>query len=273
MKKVLSIIKTVLVWLVVAVAVFMMIFTIFSVNMFDRNDRSIFGIRMYTVLTDSMAATDFSAGAIVFMKEVDPSTLKEGDIISYISQSTESFGEVITHKIRSKTTDAQGNPGFITYGTTTGVDDEMVITYPYITGKYIGHIPGIGHFFNFLKTPQGYLVCIFIPFALLIIYQGIRVINLFRRYRKEQMAEVEEEKARLAREREENERMLAELQALRLQMMGGGGVPPADAPVAPEAPAAPIESENCTQADAPKEQPAETDASEGATDSSNNENA
>lgn len=236
MKKALSIVKTVLVWLVVAVAVFMMIFTIISVNTFDRNDRSLFGFKLYTVLTDSMAATDFSAGAIVIMKEVDPSTLEEGDIISYISQSTESFGEVITHKIRSKTVDAQGNPGFITYGTTTGVDDEMVITYPYITGKYVGHIPAVGYFFTFLKTTPGYFVCIFIPFAILIIYQGLKVINLFRRYKKEQMAEVQEEKDRLAAEREENERLLAELQALRMQMQSEVAATTVTTPTA-EAPA------------------------------------
>jgi hypothetical protein len=165
------------------------------------------------------------------MKEVDPSTLEDGDIISYISQSTESFGEVMTHKIRSKTVDAQGNPGFITYGTTTGVDDETVVTYPYITGKYVGHIPVVGHCFTFLKTTTGYFVCIFIPFALLIMYQGIKVINLFRRYKKEQMAEVQAEKDRLEAEREENARILAELQALRMQMQTEAATPPpAEAP-------------------------------------------
>ena len=170
------------------------------------------------------------------MKEVDPTTLQEGDIISYISQSTDSFGEVITHKIRSKTVDAQGNPGFITYGTTTGVDDETVVTYPYITGKYVGHIPVVGHFFTFLKTTTGYFVCIFIPFALLIMYQGIKVINLFRRYKKEQMAEVQAEKDRLEAEREENARILAELQALRMQMQTEAATTTPTTPTA-EAPA------------------------------------
>jgi len=225
MKKALNIIKNILVWAVVALAVFMMIFTIFSVTTFDRNDRSLFGYKMYTVLSDSMAATDFDAGSVVFMKEVDPSTLKEGDIISYISQSTDNYGEVITHKIRKLTTDAEGEPGFITYGTTTGMDDENIVTYPYITGKYVGHISGIGHFFHFLKTPQGYIVCIFIPFALLILYQGIKCIKLFRRYKKEQMEEMQEEKDKLAAEREENARVLAELQALKAQM---SGTPPTD---------------------------------------------
>ena len=82
MKKALGIIKTALVWLVVLLAVFMMIFTVLSVTTFNRNDRSLFGYKMYIVNTDSMAATDFAAGSLIMVKDVDPSTLKEGDIIS-----------------------------------------------------------------------------------------------------------------------------------------------------------------------------------------------
>ena len=132
MKKALDITKKVLVGLVVAVAVFMMIFTVISVTTFNRNDRNLFGYRAYIVNTDSMAATDFNAGDLILVKETDPNTLQPGDIITFISQDSESFGEVITHKIRERTVDANGNAGFITYGTTTGVDDKTVVTYLYI---------------------------------------------------------------------------------------------------------------------------------------------
>ena len=220
MKKALKIIKNTFVWLVIALAVFMMIFTVVSVTTFNRNDRDLFGYKAYIVNTDSMAKTDFNAGDLIFVKEVDPSTLNEGDIITYISQNTESFGETITHKIRRRTTDAEGNPGFITYGTTTDTDDTTVVTYPYILGKYETHLPKVGTFFNFLKTTPGYFVCIFVPFMLLIIYQGVDFFRLFRRYRKEQMDEMEAEKAKLDEERAANARMLEELQALKAQLEG-----------------------------------------------------
>ena len=189
-KKVLNTVKDIFVWLVMVLAIGMMLFTILSVNVFNRSDRSILGYRLYVVHSDSMSATDFDAGSLIFVKEVDPSTLKEGDIITYMSQNSESFGECITHKIKKLTIDAKGNPGFITYGTTTETEDETVVTYPYILGKYEKHIPHIGTFFNFLKTPQGYIVCIFVPFMLLILYEGINCIRLFNRYKKEQMEEV-----------------------------------------------------------------------------------
>ena len=218
MKKILGIVQKVLVWIVVAVAVCMMIFTIISVTTFNRNDRSLFGYKAFVVRTDSMSKTDFDAGDLIFVKEVSPSTLKEGDIITFISQDSESFGETITHKIRRKTTDAKGNPGFVTYGTTTDTDDATIVTYPYILGKYTGHIPDVGTFFNFMKTTQGYMLCIFVPFMLLILYQGFRCIQLFRKYKQEQMAEMEAERQKLSEEREESARVLAELEALKAQL-------------------------------------------------------
>ena len=211
MKKVINIVKQILVWLVVILAVLVMAYTVVSVNTFNRNDRSLLGYKAYVVTSDSMSKTDFDAGDLILVKEVDPSTLKEGDIITYISQNAESFGETITHKIRSLTTDASGNPGFITYGTTTDKDDQTIVTYPYVLGKYEKSIPNVGEFFLFLKTTQGYFVCIFIPFMLLILYQGINCIRLFRRYKKEQMEEIEAERA-------ENAKMLEELQALKKQL-------------------------------------------------------
>ena len=238
MKKTLNIIKTVLVWLVIAIAVFMMIFTIISVRNFNRNDRDIFGFKMFIVQTDSMKKTHFDAGDLIFVKEVDPTTLKEGDVITYTSLNEHNYGKTVTHMIRSKTIDAEGNYGFITYGTTTGVNDETVVTFPYISGKYVGKIPNAGHFFDFLKTPQGYIICIFIPFMLIIIYQGINCIRLFRRYKKEQTAEIEAERQKIEAERAESQRVLEELQALKAQLEAGNA-PVAEAPAeAPtEAPA------------------------------------
>ena len=217
-KNVLKTVKSILVWVVVILAVSMMIFTVISVTTFNRNDRDLFGYKAYIVNTDSMAATDFYAGDLILVKEVDPSTLKEGDIITFLSQNPESFGEVITHKIRAKTTDENGNPGFITYGTTTGVDDETVVTYLYVLGKYEFHIPNMGTFFNFLKTPQGYIICIFVPFMLLILRQGINSVQMFRRYKSEQMKELLAEQDRIKEERAENAKMMEELLELRAQL-------------------------------------------------------
>lgn len=213
-----NLIRNIVVWLFVAIAVLMMVFTIISVATFDRTDRSLFGMKAFIVLSDSMSKTDFSAGDLVFVKEVDPATLAEGDIISYISQNTANYGETVTHKIRRVTTDAKGNPGFVTYGTTTDTDDETIVTYPFVIGKYKGHIPKIGRFFQFLKTTPGYIVCILIPFLVLILFEGAQCIRLFRKYKAEQQAALNAEREKLEADKAETARMLEELRAMQAKL-------------------------------------------------------
>lgn len=222
MKKALNILSTVLVWALVVATVGMMIFTLISVNTFDQANRSIFGYKFFIVRSDSMSATDFDAGDIVFIKNVDPATLQVGDIIAFTSQNTNNFGETVTHKIREITTDANGDPAFVTYGTTTDTNDETPVTYPYVLGKYTGRIPNVGSFFQFLKTTPGYILCIFVPFLLLVLYQGLQCIRLFRRYKKEQMEELQAERAKIEEERRQSAEMMKELQALKEQLAAKG---------------------------------------------------
>ena len=224
--KVWNVVRNILVGLVVVLAVCMMIFTVVSVSTFDRSDRSLFGYKAFIVLSDSMSKTDFDAGDLVLVREVDPATLQEDDIIAYISQNQENYGATVTHKIRRLTTDAGGEPGFVTYGTTTDTDDELVVTYPYVLGKYSGRIPKVGTFFQFLKSTPGYIVCILIPFLLLILLEGIRCIRLFRKYKAEQQAELQAERDKIEADRAETQRMMQELLQMKAQMAQNGSETP-----------------------------------------------
>ena len=194
MKKRLEAVRNILSWTLTAAAAVMIIFTIVSLTAADREDRSIFGFRAFIALSDSMSATDFDAGDLVLVKEVDPATLKEGDIIAYISRSNASDGETTTHKIRRLTADEDGKPGFITYGTTTDTDDEGIVTYGDVLGVYRGHIPKVGRFLAFIKTTGGFITCILVPLFLIVLSQGVSCIRLLQTYRQEK-AEEREKKA------------------------------------------------------------------------------
>ena len=220
MKKFGGILSTILVWAVALVAVAMMIFTVVSVNTFNRNDRDLFGYRAYIVLSDSMSATDFSAGDLILVKQVDPNTLQPGDIIAYTSQNSENYGETVTHKIRSLTVNDNGEPGFITYGTTPNTDDAAVVTFPFVLGKYEMVLPKVGSFFQFLRSTTGYILCILIPFLILILHQGLNCVAAFRRYKGEQMAELQAEKDALEKQRQQSELMMQQLLEMKQQMTG-----------------------------------------------------
>lgn len=241
-KKALGIISKVLSWIIIAITAVMMVFTIFSSLTFDRNDRSLFGIRFYVVLSDSMSLSEnnkdekvhFNAGDIVMIKKVkDPTALQEDDVISFISQSTTNYGETVTHQIKSVMKTEEGLViGYVTFGTNTGTVDEAIVEPEFVLGKYAGRLPYVGNFFSFLKTTPGYIVCVLIPFLLVIGWQGANTIRLFKQYKREQFADMEAEREQLAKEREESAQMMRELLALKAQLaqqQGGEATQPAEA--------------------------------------------
>ena len=268
-KKIMNIALKVITWLLVAFTVFMMVFTIVTVSTVDRNDRSIFGVKFYIVQTDSMSKSDknadldvhFNAGDIVLIKNVDdPRTLQAGEIIAFMSTNSVSYGETVTHMIREvKTTEDGKVLGYVTYGTNTGVNDEALVEPEYVLGTYGGKLPGVGNFFAFVKSTPGYIVCILVPFLLLILYNGVNVIRLFRKYKREQMEVMQAERDKIEEERAENQRMMQELLALKAQLdqKDGEGTPPA-APASEVAPAEEATTDETAETKSEDAAPAET---------------
>lgn len=220
LKKKLLFFKSVLIGLMVLMSVGILIFTIISLSTVNHIDRNLFGYKSFVVLSNSMSATDFSAGDLVITKQVDPANLRAGDIISFQSTNKESYGEVVTHKIREVRTDNTGNPLFVTYGTTTNTNDKSKVAFDRVLGKYEFRIVGVGNLLQFLKTVPGYILCIFIPFSVLILIQAIETVRKFRRYKKKQLAMMKIEWEHLQAEKAESMKMIEELKRLKQEVNG-----------------------------------------------------
>lgn len=233
MKKFLNITTKVLTWILVAFTVGMMAFTIFTVATVNKNERSIFGFKFYIVKSDSMSLSDknadldvhFNAGDMIIIKNLkDPTKLEKGEIIAFMSEQKDTWGETITHMIHDVQKDGNGKvEGYVTYGTNTGAIDDGLVTPDHVLGKYTGKIPKLGTFFAYVKSTPGYIVCILVPFLLLIFYNGANVIRLFRKYKQEQTDAMAAERKQIEDERAEAQRMMAELLELKAQLMKNGG--------------------------------------------------
>ena len=230
-RKALEITKRVLVWVVIAIAILMTVFTLLTVTFVDKNERSFFGVRMMIVLTGSMRS-EFPEGDLIITTEPDPAKLKVGDIITYETDQINENGnglELVTHKITAINKNETGKiTSFTTAGTTTGAEDQLPVYPNQIVGKYLFKIPKLGYFFEFLKTTPGYICCILIPFLLIIGYQGVNCVMLFRKYRSEQVSEMKEERAKLEEERAESQKMMQELLALKAQLEAQNNTPPSE---------------------------------------------
>lgn len=219
MKKALNIAGKVVTVLILVFTIFVMIFTVVSVNTVGKENASIFGYKANKVLSDSMKDT-FAVGDLEISKKVDPNTLKVGDVITFQSIDPANYGAVVTHKIREITT-YEGLPAFVTYGTTTGVNDAYPVPFENVLGQYKFRLPKMGYFFEFLCSPAGYFTIILIPFLLLISLQAIKFFRLLRQYKAEQQADIAAQKAEVEAERLKAQQMLEELEQLRAQISGG----------------------------------------------------
>lgn len=228
MQRAIGLCGSVLSWLVATFSVVIMIFTVVTVSCADKNERDIFGYKFYIVKSDSMSRSDnnahldvhFNAGDIVFVKTLkNTEHLKPGDVIAFVSTNADSYGETVTHMIREIKQAPDGKLlGYVTYGTNTGVNDEEIVTPDYVLGKYSFKLPGAGNFFAFVKSTAGYIVCVLVPFLLLILYNVANIIRIVRARRKEQAKLLSRQRDEIEAQRKQNEDMLRELQALRAEM-------------------------------------------------------
>lgn len=224
MKKALNIAGKIVTILILIFAILVMIFTVISVNTVGQDKSSLFGYKPNIVLSDSMQDT-FEVGDLEISKQMDVSTLEVGDIITFTSIDPASYGSVVTHKIRA-ITKYEGEPAFVTYGTTTGVDDPYPVPFDNVIGQYQFRLPKMGYFFQFLKTPAGYFTVILIPFLLLIVLQAVKFFRLAKQYKAEQQAEIAAQRAEAQAQLQEAQQMKEELKRLREQMLDNAQIKP-----------------------------------------------
>ncbi len=212
MKKALQIALNVITGVLIAFILLIILATIISVFTVNKPDRTLFGHRMFIVLSDSMK-DEFEAGDLIVCKVLGSyEGLDDGTIVTFISEDRDSFGETITHKIRTST-EYNGGAAYITYGTATGADDATPVPVENIIGVYGFHIPNVGSFLEFMHTTTGYVTIILVPFLILIGFNAFRVISAARAISAEKAAE----RAK-AYSDAENEKLRAELDRLKASL-------------------------------------------------------
>lgn len=208
-KKALKITGNVLTVAVAILVVIMTVLTVFSMVFNRDGTASVFGAQAYVVQSDSMTP-EFAAGDVIFSEEVNPEELIAGDIITFISRDSASYGQTITHCIREVTT-YNGELAFITYGIATGVDDGTPAAASDVLGRYTFRVAGLGSFFEFLKSVPGYIVCILLPFLVIIGLQVANIVSAVRAARAEKAAAAAAERSRVEALEEEVARLRAQV--------------------------------------------------------------
>ena len=123
----------------------------------------VIGFTPYTVLSGSMEPT-YHVGSVVYVKKVDPTTLKVGDPITFYLT-----GNVIaTHRIIEVHGEGTPNLGFRTQGDANETVDGITPASAVI-GKATFSIPYLGYLSNFLQQPKGLITVVGTGAAVLVV--------------------------------------------------------------------------------------------------------
>lgn len=133
---------------------------------FSNNTVSLFGYRLFSVVTPSMAPK-YNVGDVLLCEEVDVDTLVVGDDISYLGAKGTYKDKVITHRIIKIEEEKEGEKVFYTKGIATKNVDPS-ITEKQIYGKVTKRIPFLSDLYKFISTKHGFYIAIFVPLVLLI---------------------------------------------------------------------------------------------------------
>ncbi len=117
----------------------------------------LFGFQVYSVLSGSMEPT-YHTGALLYVKEVDHTTLDTGDVITFmLNEET-----VATHRITGVVPDEE-DPSvlrFRTKGDANESEDGRLVHYKNIIGTPVFSIPYLGYVADLIQNPPGTYVAI-----------------------------------------------------------------------------------------------------------------
>jgi signal peptidase len=163
-KKIWNVASTVLVAIVVIFAVLLV-----GVRLFD--------IQVYSVISGSMEP-EYPVGSLIYVKEVDPSEIEVGDVITYVLPNDMPS----THRVIG--VDA-ANQHFYTKGDANDIADGSPVHFKNLIGTPVFKIPLLGYVAYYIQHPPGMYIAIAVGAILLIL---VFLPDLFKKDGKKEAA-------------------------------------------------------------------------------------
>ena len=195
LKKVWNIVSTTLVVLMVLCAVFLM-------------GSRVLGYQCYTVISGSMEP-EYSVGDLLYVKEVNPNSIKVGDPITFILNEDL---VVATHRVIEIDAEKQH---FYTKGDANQIADSEPVHFNNVIGVPEFSIPKLGYVSDFVQNPPGTYITIGVGILLILL---VFLPDMIGKKETEEPDKVEAAQSEIDSAAEENARLKAELEKLRGEM-------------------------------------------------------
>ena len=156
---------TILIRVIVGVALAAFILVV-CLQRFSDNKIALFKFRLFTVVSQSMLPV-YDIGDVLIAKEVEPSKIKEGDIVSYLGNYNNFDGKVITHRVVNVEKRADGKYYYRTKGDANLVEDPIVME-DQLYGVVIYKSFILSLVYRIVGTQVGFFLFIIVPILFII---------------------------------------------------------------------------------------------------------
>lgn len=163
-KKIFKIISIVIKTIIgVALAAFILVV---CMQRFSDNKLSLFNFRLFSVVSQSMVPV-YDIGDVLVAKEQDPSTIKEGDIVSYLGTTGSFANKVVTHRVVNVEKREDGKYYYRTKGDANLVEDPIVME-DQLYGVVVYKSVLLSLVYRIVGTQIGFFMFIIIPIMFVI---------------------------------------------------------------------------------------------------------
>ncbi len=143
----------------------------------------LFGIQVYSVISGSMEP-EYPVGSLIYVKEVKPSEVQVGDVITFVLSKTPATHRVIAIDKDNQLFYTQGDANY-QINEETGEKvymEDPPVHFNYLIGKPVFKIPVLGYIAYYIQHPPGMYIAIAAGAILLIL---VFLPDLFKKEKKE----------------------------------------------------------------------------------------
>ena len=137
----------------------------------SNNTKSVAGIRIFTVVTESMVP-DYLVGDAILVRSIAPEELNVGDDITYLGEKDSFQDKIVTHRIIKKEKNDDGTYKIVTKGIANEEEDPE-INESQVYGKVLYKIKSISYLNGIIGNLYGMYFFIVVPLALMIFFEFI----------------------------------------------------------------------------------------------------
>ena len=177
LKLILNIISWTIFALLILIALFLLYYAIATQIYAKKGEKYKPAFSLYTIISGSMKPNINVYDVVVDTKVDNPEDIKVGDIITFTSSSSLTYGVTITHRVIA-IDNSNGVYRYRTQGDNNLVPDDTYVEFGNVLGKVLFKVPQLGRVQFLLLKAGSWLFIILIPSLGIVIYDLLKVFRL-----------------------------------------------------------------------------------------------